>query len=87
MITLTIIKREKNKKTGLVAVKRKLVLFKSMDKARKEIIPIVKEMKIAKRNRTEPPVEIVAVSYDTSSERALLLETRALVSVDNESQE
>ena len=85
MITLTIIKKVK---TGsIVTFKRELKLFRSMDKARKEIIPIVEEMQLAKSQKRAPEVRIDAVSYDTKSEKNLLLETRAITSIENEEDE
>ena len=85
MITLTIIKRVKN--GSIVTFKRELKLFRSMDKARKEIIPIVEEMQLAKAQKRAPEVRIDAVSYDTKSEKSLLLETRAITSIENEKHE
>ena len=85
MITLTIIKKVK---TGsIVSFKRELKLFRSMDKARQEIIPIVEEMQLAKSQKRAPEVRIDAVSYDTKSEKNLLLETRAITSIENEEDE
>ena len=85
MITLTIIKKVK---TGsIVTFKRELKLFRSMDKAREEIIPIVEEMQLAKSQKREPKVRIDDVSYDTKSEKNLLLETRAITSIENEEDE
>ena len=85
MITLTIIKKVK---TGsIVTFKRELKLFRSMDKAREEIIPIVEEMQHAKAQKRAPEVRIDAVSYDTKSEKNLLLETRAITSIENEEDE
>ena len=85
MITLTIIKKVK---TGsIVTFKRELKLFRSMDKAREEITPIVEEMRLAKSQKREPKVRIDAVSYDTKSEKNLLLETRAITSIENEEDE
>lgn len=85
MITLTIIKKVK---TGsIVTFKRELKLFRSMDKARQEIIPIVEEMQHAKAQKRAPEVRIDAVSYDTKSEKNLLLETRAITSIENEEDE
>ena len=62
-------------------------LFSSTDMARKEIVPIVKEMKLAKRQKREPKVRIDAVSYDTKSEKSLLLELHAIESIENEDDE
>ena len=59
-------------------------LFSSTDMARKEIVPIAKEMKLAKRQKREPKVRIDAVSYDTKSEKSLLLELHAIESIENE---
>lgn len=85
MITLTIIKKVK---TGsIVTFKRELKLFRSMDKARQEITPIVEEMQLAKSQKRAPEVRIDAVSYDTKSEKNLLLETRAITSIENEEDE
>lgn len=83
MITLTIVEEVKSGKT--ISYKRKLKLYHSMDKARKEIVPIVKEMKVAKSQKRTPSIRIDAVSYDTKSEKMLLLETNAITSIDNES--
>ena len=82
MITLTIIEKKKNK--NIVEFKRSLRLFHSMDLAKKFIIPVVKEMKVAKREKREPDIKIDAVSYDTKSEKTLLLELKAITSVENE---
>ena len=81
-ITLTIVEKDKTSKTGLYT--RKLKIYHSMDKARKDIAPIVKEMRIAKRMRREPDIRIDAVSYDTKSEKTLLLELDAIISIENE---
>lgn len=83
MITLTIVEEVKSGKT--IHYKRSMKLYHSMDKAKKEIVPIVKEMKLAKRDKRTPSIRIDAVSYDTKSEKSLLLELDAITSVDNES--
>ena len=83
MITLTIVEEVKTGKT--ISYKRKMKLYHSMDKARKEIVPIVKEMKVAKSQKRTPSIRIDAVSYENKSERSLLLELNAITSVDNES--
>lgn len=80
-ITLTIVEKVKGKAD---AYKRTLKIYRSIDKARKDIIPIVKEMRVAKKLHTEPQIRIDGVSYETDSEKALLLETGAIVSIDNE---
>ena len=78
MITLTIVEKKNGKFT------RKLELYHSMDKAKKRIIPIVKEMKVAKKLKQEPKIKIDAVSYDTKSEKTLLLELGAIITTENE---
>lgn len=55
-----------------------------MDKAKKFIIPVVKEMKLAKKEEREPLIRIDGVSYDTKSEKTLLLELDAITSIENE---
>ena len=82
MITLTIVEEVKSGK--IVSYKRKMKLFSSTDKARKEIVPIVKEMKLAKSQKRTPTIRIDAVSYDNKSERSMLLELHAIESIDNE---
>lgn len=58
-----------------------------MDKARKAIPPIVAEMKSAEKEKREAKIRIDAVSYDTKSERTMLLELNAIRSIDNESEQ
>lgn len=82
MITLTIVEQIKNGKR--IEFKRHLELFHSIDKAKKYIIPVVKEMKQAKSEKREPKQRIDGVSYDTKSEKALLLELDAINSIENE---
>ena len=82
MITLTIVEQVKSGK--LVRPKRHIKLFHSTDKAKKFIQPVVKEMKLAKKERREAQIRIDGVSYDTKSEKALLLELDAITSIDNE---
>lgn len=83
MITLTIVKQVK--KGSQVTWKKELKMFNSVDKARKEITPIVREMKVAKKQKRDPQIAIKAVSYDLKSEKTMLLETDAIISVENES--
>lgn len=85
MITLTIVKQVK--KGSVISTKRELKMFNSVDKARKEIAPIVREMKLAKKQKREPTIAIKAVSYDLKSEKTMLLETDAITSVENEKSE
>ena len=82
MITLTIVEQVKNGKR--IEIKRKMKLFHSMDKAKQAIIPIVKEMKQAKKEKRDPEIFIDGVSYDTKSEHTLLLELDAIKSIENE---
>lgn len=82
MITLTIV--EEVTKGKVTNYKRRMKLLSSTDAARKEIVPIVKEMKLAKKQKREPKVRIDAVSYDTKSEKSLLLELHAIESIENE---
>ena len=83
MITLTIVEEVKSGK--VISYKRKIKLYHSMDKAKKEIVPIVKEMRLAKLEKRVPSIRIDAVSYDTKSEKSLLLELGAITSIENES--
>lgn len=82
MITLTLV--EHIKKKGIISQKRYIKFYHSTDKARKEIPPIVAEMKLAKKEKRPPKISIDAVSYDTKSERTMLLELKAITSIDNE---
>ena len=70
MITLTIVKQVKKGTT--ISFKRELKMFNSVDKARKEITPIVREMKLAKKQKRDPSIAIKAVSYDYKSEKTML---------------
>lgn len=83
MITITIVELDKTKKVQ--TFKRSHRMFHSVDKARKEIVPIVKEMKQAIKEKRPPTIKIDAVSYDTKSEKTLLLELDAITSIENES--
>ena len=85
MITLSIVERVKAPKSKQVSIKRYIEVFHSTDKAKKFIIPVVKEMRLAKSEKRDPRICIEAVSYDTESERKLLLELKAITSIDNES--
>lgn len=82
MITITI--NETLVKNKIPTIKKSLRLYNSLDKARKEIEPITSEMRDAKRNKRNPKVEIIAVSYDTDVEKQLLLSIGAFISIDNE---
>ena len=85
MITLTIVKQVK--KGSIIKYVREMKCFNSVDKCRKEIIPIVREMKTAKKLKRDPTIAIKAVSYDYKSEKTMLLETDAIVSIENEKDE
>ena len=82
MITLTIVEHVKNGKK--VEIKRSIQLFNSVDKAKQFIGPIVKEMQQAKKEKREALRRIDGVSYDSNSEKTLLMEMKAITSVDNE---
>ena len=82
MITITLVENKVVK--GRPTITRKIVLYHSLDKARKEIPAYVKEMKLAKKEKRTPKYYIDGVSYDTKSEKSLLLELRAIVSIENE---
>ena len=84
MITLTLVEEVKSGKS--IIYRRRIKLYHSMDKAKKDIIPIVKEMRLAKKEKRTPSVRIDAVSYDTKSEKSLLLELGAITSTENESE-
>ena len=83
MITATIRTRKKVK--GVLTEKRELKCFASMEKAKKFLKPIATDMAICRSQNKEAEVEIVGVSYDLDSEKRMLLEIRAIISVENES--
>lgn len=72
MITVTIVERKSGKIT------RNLVVYTSSEAARKALTPIAHEMKVAEKNKTDPKKYIDAVSYDTKSEKMLLVEIGAV---------
>ena len=82
MITITL--EETKEVKGRPQVTRRIVMYHSLDKARKEIPNYVKEMRLAKREKRTPKYRIDGVSYDTTSEKSMLLEMHAIISVDNE---
>lgn len=82
MITYTL--EERKVTGGKIQVSRRIKLCHSIDKARKEIAPIVREMEEAKKMKREPKVRIAGVSYDSDSEKMLLLELRAITTTENE---
>lgn len=83
MITLTIVEFKK-KRTGVTDVSRRIESFKGMDQARKIIKPIVHEMQQAKHQGRKAKIFIDSVSYDTNAEKQLLLDLRAITSIENE---
>jgi len=88
MITATI--KETKKVKGIKVETRKVRCYHSLDKARKELSPIAKDMEVARQKAKqgqpyiEPPVVILGVSYDVKSEKNLLLEIRAIITNENE---
>lgn len=82
MISITLVETKIVKSRPVI--KRKIVFYHSLDKARKEIPVYVKEMKLAKKEKRDPKYYIDGVSYDTDSEKSMLLEMQAIISVDNE---
>ena len=82
MITLTLIKLVKKDK--ITTSIRTIAKYHSIDKARKDIADIMNEVNEAKRLKREPKIRIDGVSYDTRSERTMLLELKAISSIDNE---
>ena len=77
MITATI--QETKVVKGVTTIKRKIHLYHSMDKARKELSPIAREMLACEKLGKKPKIIIDGVSYDTDSERRLLIEIGAFV--------
>ena len=82
MISITLVETKLVKNRPVMT--RKIVFYHSLDKARKEIPVYVKEMRLAKKEKRTPKYLIDGVSYDTSSEKSMLMEMHAIVSVDNE---
>ena len=72
MITATIVEKKSGKTI------RTMKVFNSSEKARQELKPIVHEMRVAKSKKIEPKIFIDGLSYDTKSEKMLLLEIGAL---------
>ena len=82
MITATI--REAKKVRGIATEKKSIVCYHSIDKARSELRPIAKDMAVCRKTGKQPSREVVAVSYDTKSEKSLLLELKVITSIENE---
>ena len=72
MITATIVEKKSGKE------QRTMRVFNSGEKARQELKPIVHEMRVAKSKKVEPKTYIDGLSYDTKSEKMLLVEIGAL---------
>lgn len=75
MITATI--QESKVVKGVATITRKIRIYRSMDKARKELTPIARDMAICAKTNKKPKVIIDGVSYDTDSEKRLLIEIGA----------
>lgn len=82
MITATIETRKKVK--GVLTTEREIKVYNTSEQARKALKPIATDMAICRKNKTTPEVEIMGVSYDHESEKRMLLEIRAIISVENE---
>lgn len=83
MITLTIVKKTK-KKNGTIIVDKNIHCFKSIDSAKKVLLPIMREVKQAEKEKRDPDVYIDGVSFDSKSERNLLIELGVIELTDNE---
>ena len=82
MITITI--HQEVKKGKAVTESRSIEKFKDLIKARKRINPIVKEMKLAEKEKRTPSIYISAVSFDTSAEKELIKSTGCITFTENE---
>lgn len=82
MITATI--RTSKKVKGILTEKREIKCFASTEKARAYLKPIAVDMEICRQRKQKPAVEIVGVSYDFNSEKRMLLEIKAIRSIENE---
>ena len=85
MITATIVTRKKVK--GISKISKEIKVFTSTEKARKFLRPIATDMAVCKRQKLEPEVEIMGVSFDYDSEKRMLLEIKAYTSIENEAPE
>lgn len=81
MITLTIF--EKVKVGNRLTTQRRLAMYSSLDKLKKDIVPIIQEMNKATKEKREPNKAIVGVSYDSESERKLLVDVGALKTTED----
>lgn len=89
MITATI--KETKKVKGVTTERTYIKCYHSLDKVRNELAPIARAMEAARQKAkktntpyVDPPTSIKAVSFDTKSEKNLLLEMRAIVTTENE---
>ena len=73
MITCTIIENKVDKKTKLRKVNRFIKIFKSLDKAKEYLTPITIEMVKAKKEHRKPNIYVHAVSFDSKTEKELLV--------------
>lgn len=85
MITATIETRKRVK--GILTINREIKVFNSTEKARQFLKPIATDMSICRSKKQKPSVEIMGVSFDHESEKRMLLEIKAYLSVENEAPE
>lgn len=79
MITISVRTHKEDKKNKKVITTTTIECYKSMDKAKSRIRPIVLEMKKAENEKRQPKEEIVGASYESKAELSLLVETGAIV--------
>lgn len=82
MITLTLIKRTKEK--GKKVEKKEIKIFKKLDDAKMFASPIANNMMLCRKLKQIPEQEIMAVSYDEDYERQMLINIGAIITNDNE---
>lgn len=88
MITATI--RTKKKVKGVMTQIREIKIFTKIDKARDFLTPIATEMVIQKHkgeSLEKLPIVIDGVSFDTKSEKNMLLEIHAYTCNENEDED
>ena len=78
MITISVRTHKEDKKNKKVLTTTTIECYKSMDKAKARIRPIVFEMKSAEKEKRTPKEEIVGASYESKAELSLLVETGAI---------
>lgn len=79
MITISVRTHKEDKKLKKIVTTTTIECYKSMDKAKSRIRPIVLEMKKAETEKRQPKEEIVGASYESKAELSLLVETGAIV--------